>query len=251
MRSIIVAGNWKMNMDPQSGARLAAGILKGLEKKPAGCVVILFPPSVTIPAVVETVEGSQIGVGGQNLYFEESGAFTGEISAGMLKGAGCGYVLVGHSERRHIFGEDSELLARKLRAALDSGLAPVLCVGELLDQRESGDAEKVVRDQLGGVLEGIDDRELTRVMIAYEPVWAIGTGKTATPEDAASMHAVIREWISSSFGDDAAEEMTIMYGGSVKPHNAATLLSEQEIDGALVGGASLEAASFLDIIRSV
>jgi len=250
MRRSIVAGNWKMNMDLNAGAELAEGIVNGLESEPADCGVILFPPFVTIPAVIEKVNGSDIEVGGQNLYYESAGAYTGEISAGMLKSAGCRYVLVGHSERRHIFGEESPLLARKLRAALEEGITPVLCVGELLDQREAGKAEAVVREQLEGVLKGLDESGISGVITAYEPVWAIGTGKTATPEDAASMHAVIREWISQSFGDSAADDMSIMYGGSVKPHNAETILSEEDIDGALVGGASLKADSFLDIIRS-
>lgn len=251
MRNTVIAGNWKMNMDGEAGARLAGGILRGLDKEPAECEVILFPPFTAIPAVAEAVRGSDIGVGGQNLYFEEKGAYTGEISAPMLEKAGCRYCLVGHSERRHIFGEDSPLLAKKLRAALKHELTPVLCVGELLEQRENGKAEEVVGEQLEGVLDGLDGRELSEVMLAYEPVWAIGTGETATPEDAAAMHEFIRDWISGSFGDSAAEDIVIMYGGSVKPHNAEQLLSEEDIDGALVGGASLEAGSFLDIIRAV
>lgn len=251
MRKITVAGNWKMNMDIDAGAGLASKVLKGLEKEPARCGVILFPPFVTIPSVVDTVAGTDIRVGGQNLHYEDSGAFTGEVSAPMLKSAGCSFVLVGHSERRHIFGEDSPVLAKKLRAALNHSLAPVLCVGELLDQREKGKAEEVVRGQLAGALEGLDEDEISILMIAYEPVWAIGTGETATPEDAAAMHAVIREWISTNYGSDAADRMIIMYGGSVKPHNAEFLLGEEDIDGALVGGASLKAESFLEIIRTV
>lgn len=251
MRSTVIAGNWKMNLDGGAGARLASGLLSGLDREPAECEVILFPPFTAIPAVVEALKGSDIGVGGQNLYFEEKGAYTGEISAPMLKSAGCRYCLVGHSERRHIFGEDSPLLAKKLRAALKHKLTPVLCVGELLEQREEGKAEEVVGRQLKGVLDGLDDRELSEVILAYEPVWAIGTGETATPGDAAAMHEFIRDWISGSSGDSAAEEMVIMYGGSVKPDNAEQLLSEEDIDGALVGGASLEAGSFLDIIRAV
>ncbi|MFO7915525.1 MAG: triose-phosphate isomerase [Candidatus Krumholzibacteriales bacterium] len=251
MRSTVIAGNWKMNLDGGAGARLASGLLSGLDREPAECEVILFPPFTAIPAVVEVLKGSDIGVGGQNLYFEEKGAYTGEISAPMLKSAGCRYCLVGHSERRHIFGEDSPLLAKKLRAALKHKLTPVLCVGELLKQREEGKAEEVVGRQLKGVLDGLDDRELSEVILAYEPVWAIGTGETATPGDAAAMHEFIRDWISGSSGDSAAEEMVIMYGGSVKADNAEQLLSEEDIDGALVGGASLEAGSFLDIIRAV
>ncbi len=251
MRSTVIAGNWKMNLDGGAGARLASGLLSGLDREPAECEVILFPPFTAIPAVVEALKGSDIGVGGQNLYFEEKGAYTGEISAPMLNSAGCRYCLVGHSERRHIFGEDSPLLAKKLRAALKHELTPVLCVGELLEQREEGKAEEVVGRQLKGVLDGLDDRELSEVILAYEPVWAIGTGETATPGDAAAMHEFIRDWISGSSGDSAAEEMVIMYGGSVKADNAEQLLSEEDIDGALVGGASLEAGSFLDIIRAV
>ncbi|HMA76690.1 MAG TPA: triose-phosphate isomerase [Candidatus Krumholzibacteriaceae bacterium] len=248
MRKSVVAGNWKMNMNNKEGARLAGEIVNGL-KDGFDCEVVLFPSFTTIPSVLEVVRGSSVSVGGQNLYSESSGAFTGEISADMLKELGCEYVLVGHSERRHIFGEDSVILSKKLRIALKYGLSPFFCVGELLEQRESGIAGDVVERQLREVLEGLDESEISRVKIAYEPVWAIGTGKTATASDAADMHSLIREVIENIFSRTISQRMIIMYGGSVKPANAAELIKEKDIDGALVGGAALRADSFLEIIR--
>ena len=248
MRKNIVAGNWKMNKNHMEGARLASEILDGLRGKDIGCEVILFPTFTTISSVIDVVKGSAISVGGQNLYSERDGAFTGEISAEMLKNLGCQYVLVGHSERRNIFGEDSVFLSKKLRIALEYGLFPLFCVGELLEQREAGKAGEVVEKQLKDVLNGLGGDEISRVTIAYEPVWAIGTGKTATASDAANMHSLIRDVIKSIFGSEISQRMIIMYGGSVKAGNAAQLLNEPDIDGALVGGAALKADSFLEII---
>ncbi len=248
MRKKLVAGNWKMNKDHREGAVLAKEIRAGLAEKPVSCEVVLIPPFTTLPAVVQVLAGSAVEAGGQDLFYEDEGAFTGEVSGGMLKSLGCTYVLVGHSERRHVIGEGGEILAKKLRAALRNGLAPIYCVGELIEERESGRAEKVVERQLADALDGLSAREIGRVVIAYEPVWAIGTGKTATPEDASSMHAFIRRALERMFGAAAARETPILYGGSVKPENASSLLSKDGIDGFLVGGASLKASSFLAVM---
>jgi len=248
VRRTIVAGNWKMNMDHVEGAALAGDIAAGLEGREPSCEIVLIPPFTTLLSVMSAIEGSGIAAGAQNLWYEEKGAFTGEISAGMIFSLGCRYVLVGHSERRHVIGEGSDILFRKLRAALSGGLSPIYCVGETLDERESGSAAEVVTEQIGEVLTGLSSEEMERTRIAYEPVWAIGTGRTATPGDAGSMHEVIRGVISKIFGAEAAEETPILYGGSVKPGNAAELLAMKDIDGALVGGASLDAGSFLGIV---
>jgi triosephosphate isomerase len=248
LRKTIIAGNWKMNMDHIEGASLAAAIAAGLKGRKPACDVVLFPPFTTLPAVMSVIEGSVMAAGAQDLWYGENGAFTGEISAGMIYSLGCRYVLVGHSERRHVIGEGSDILSKKLRAALAGGLIPVYCVGETLDERESGSASKVVTEQIEEVLSGLSGDEMGRTVIAYEPVWAIGTGRTATPEDAGSMHGVIRGMISDMFGASAAGGTSVLYGGSVKPGNAAQLLAMEDIDGALVGGASLDASSFLGIV---
>ena len=250
MRPKIIAGNWKMNLDHAAGAALASSIRDRLAGSPPPCEVVLIPPFTSIPAVAAAVEGSPLRIGAQDLWYEPDGAFTGEISAAMIAALGCRYVLVGHSERRHVIGEDGTLLARKLRAALAGGLFPIYCVGELLEDREAGNAEGVVQRQLREGLDGLDPAEATRVVVAYEPVWAIGTGRTATPGDAGAMHAVIRGLLGDLFGEPEAQEAVILYGGSVKPDNARDLLSREGIDGALVGGASLDAASFAAIIAA-
>ena len=248
MRRTITAGNWKMNMDHIEGVSLAKDVAAGLEGRDPACEVVLIPPFTTLPAVVEAVEGSRIITGAQDLWYEENGAFTGEISAGMILNLGCRYVLVGHSERRHVIGEGSDILSKKLRAALSGGLSPIYCVGETLDERENGMTSTIVTEQIKRVLEGLTVDEMGRTVIAYEPVWAIGTGKTATPDDAGKMHAVIRGVLTEIFGAPVAGEIPILYGGSVKPGNAAELLAMEDIDGALVGGASLDAESFLGIV---
>lgn len=251
MRPTIIAGNWKMNLDHVEGAALARGVRERVAASHPSCEVVLIPPFTSIPAVAAALEGSPLRCGAQDLWYEPSGAYTGEISAAMLSGLGCRYVLVGHSERRHVIGEDGTLLSRKLRAALAGGLFPIYCVGELLEEREEGNADGVVQRQLREGLAGLDPAEAGRVVIAYEPVWAIGTGRTATPGDAGAMHAVIRELVADLFGAPAAEGTVILYGGSVKPENARELLSREEIDGALVGGASLDADSFAAIIAAL
>ena len=209
--------------------------------------VAVCPPSVYLDAVVAAA-GGKLGVGAQNLYYEASGAFTGEISAAMVKDIGCKYVILGHSERRHIFGESSSDVCKNVHAALAIGLVPIVCVGELLEDREAGKTSDVVAEQMFGSLAGISAEQMKSVVIAYEPVWAIGTGKVATPEQAEEVHAGIRQLMTSRYGQEVAESVRIQYGGSVKPDNAAELLSQPNIDGALVGGASLKADSFLGII---
>jgi triosephosphate isomerase len=250
VRRTIAAGNWKMNMDHVEGASLAGSIAAGLEGREPACEVVLIPPFTTLPAVAEAVEGSGVLTGAQDIWYEEKGAFTGEISAGMISRLGCRYVLVGHSERRHVMGEGPEILSKKLRAALSGSLSPIYCIGETLDHRESGIATRIVTEQVGEVLEGLSGDDMARTVIAYEPVWAIGTGKTATPEDADGMHAVIRGVLEGIFGKTVADGTPILYGGSVKPENAASLLAMKDIDGALVGGASLDAESFLGIVSA-
>ncbi len=250
MRRKIVAGNWKMNLDHKEGKIVSGRIVDLLKEIETSCEVILIPPFTTIPAVADVIAGTGIGLGAQDLWYEGNGAFTGEISTAMLSSLGCGYVLVGHSERRHIIGEKGPLLSKKLRAALGGSLSPIYCVGELLKEREAGKARDVVSRQVEEVLSGLRDDEIARIVVAYEPVWAIGTGKTATPEDASSMHALIRGLLAEMFDQEAAEEVPILYGGSVKPGNAADLLGRENIDGALVGGASLDPSSFLGIISA-
>ena len=248
MRKRIVAGNWKMNLDHREGARLAGEIRDGLKNRVPPCEVVVIPPFTSLQAVGDTLRGSCVSLGAQDLWYEDSGAFTGEVSAGMISAAGCRYVLVGHSERRHILCEGPDLLSRKVRAAIKGGLSPIYCVGELLEEREAGRAEKTVSRQVEEVLGGLDAGGMSKLAIAYEPVWAIGTGKTATAGDASGMHKVIRDLLSRLFGPGTAGETPILYGGSVKPDNARALLSAGDIDRALVGGASLASDSFLGIV---
>jgi triosephosphate isomerase len=250
MSGKIVAGNWKMNMNHDEGASLAGAIVDGIGDRTPPCEIVVFPPFTAIPSVAEALDGSPVAFGGQDIFYEDSGAFTGEISGSMLVSLGCTHVLVGHSERRHVIGEGGEILARKVRAALRTPLTPVFCVGEVLEERDEGRAAEVVAAQVTGGCAGLGD-DIRRIVIAYEPVWAIGTGKTATPGDASEMHAVIRDTLQAAFNKEVAEETPILYGGSVKPDNAAELMAAPGIDGVLVGGASLKAELFLDIINAV
>lgn len=248
MRRKIIAGNWKMNKDHREGAALAREICGGLGKGTLPCEVVLIPPFTTLPAVIDAIRGSAVRAGAQDLFYEDEGAFTGEISGRMLRSLGCRYALVGHSERRHVIGEGGDVLSKKLRAALRSELWPIYCVGELLQERESGEACEVVTKQMRECCEGLRSEEFSNVVVAYEPVWAIGTGKTAHPADASEMHGVIRRIIKDMFGAAASDTTPILYGGSVKPESARSLLSDPEIDGLLVGGASLAPSSFLGIV---
>ena len=247
-RRPVIAANWKMNLTVEQSEKLVDEILESLPENP-GCEVLLFPSFLHIPAISKKIQGTNIGLGGQNLYFEEEGAFTGEVAAFQLKDLGCTHVLIGHSERRHYFNEDYETVNKKVKRALSNGLKVMLCVGESLEERESNVTEMVVVDQIESAMENITTENLTDISIAYEPIWAIGTGKTATPDDAAHVHQIIRKSLRRIFDDETANATCILYGGSVKPDNIATLMNEDDIDGALVGGASLKAESFLKLIR--
>ena len=249
MRKRAVFGNWKMNKPGDEAVELARSLGTGLEGAD-GVEVAVFPTAVALGAVAGVLEGSQVGVGAQNIHYEKKGAFTGEISAEMARAAGAKYTLIGHSERRHIFGETDGWVNLKLKAALEAGLVPVVCVGEKLDQREAGETNGVVAGQIRAAFEGVDNVQAAGIIVAYEPVWAIGTGRTATPETAQEVHSFIRGLLTEMFGKEAAQAMRIQYGGSAKPDNAAGLLAQEDIDGLLVGGASLDAGSFAAIARA-
>ena len=251
MRKPFIAGNWKMNTDSQSSVALAKAIVSGSQQI-AGerAKILLCPPFVYIPAVVNAVSASRVAVGAQDMYFEQKGAFTGEISAAMLKDIGCSYVLCGHSERRHVIGEPDELINKKVSAAISGGILPILCVGELLEERKASKTTEVVTRQIKKGLSGLGEEKASAVAIAYEPVWAIGTGLTATSEQAQEVHALIRKLLAELYSKDLAENIHILYGGSVKPDNAGELMRQKDIDGLLVGGASLKADDFLGIIRA-
>ena len=249
MRKPFVAGNWKMNTDMNSAVELAAGVKDGV-KEIVGVDVAVCPPFVYLAAVGEVVKGSNVALGAQDCYHEEKGAFTGEVSPEMLKDVGCTYVILGHSERRHVIGETDELINRKLRKALASEMKVILCVGELLKQREAGETEAVVKGQIEEGLGGLSEDEMKDVVVAYEPVWAIGTGVNATPAQAQEAHKYIRGLIASMFSDATGDGVRIQYGGSVKPSNAKELMSQPDVDGGLIGGASLDAGSFVEIVKS-
>jgi triosephosphate isomerase len=239
-----------MNTDNASGIALAQAVAVGSSDWAGDRVsVAVIPPFVYLQAVVKAVSNSSVAVGAQDIYFESEGAFTGEISPAMLKDVGCVYVLCGHSERRHVIGETDELVGKKVTAAINGGLLPILCVGELLEERDAGKTEDVVARQLEGGLAGLSAEKVSAVTIAYEPVWAIGTGRTATPEQAQEVHAFIRNWLTEKFDEALTQEIRIQYGGSVKPGNARDLMSQPDVDGALVGGASLKADDFAKIIE--
>lgn len=247
MRRMFIAGNWKMHTDRVSAVALAESLAD--QSTSLGHVdLAICPPYVYLDAVARAIAGSELAVGAQNMYHEDSGAYTGEVSAAMLLDVGCKYVILGHSERRHLLGETDEMVNRKLLAAHRAGLAPIVCVGELLEQREAGQTLEVIRTQFEGSLAGLSDEQMARTVIAYEPVWAIGTGKVATPDQAQEVHADLRKIIAGRYNEQLAEKVVIQYGGSVKPDNAAELLGRPDIDGALVGGAALKAESFLGIV---
>jgi triosephosphate isomerase len=248
-RRLLIVGNWKMNLNLASSLDLA----EGLKKKVAGITnvdIAVCPPSVYVQPIAAVLKETNIGVGAQNVYFEKEGAFTGEISVGMLKDVGCQYVILGHSERRHILGESSETVNIKTLAVLAANLTPIVCVGELLKERESGTTELVVQRQFDGSFSGVTAEAMKKCVIAYEPVWAIGTGKVATPEQAEEVHIAIRKMIEMKYNKEVAETVRIQYGGSVNDKNAKEILAKPNVDGALVGGASLKVESFLNIIVS-
>jgi triosephosphate isomerase len=251
MRKPFIAGNWKMNTDSRACVELAERVASGCwEVAGRNVAVAVMPPFVYLQAVVKALSSSHIAVGAQDVYFEEKGAFTGEISVSMLKDTGCAYALCGHSERRHVVGETDELINKKVSACINGGLLPVLCVGELLEERQAGKTAAVVERQLRNGLAGLGAEKLSGVTLAYEPVWAIGTGLTATPGQAQEVHAVIRRLLDEICDEQLGGEIRILYGGSVKPDNAAVLMREADVDGLLVGGASLKAADFVAIIEA-
>ena len=248
MRTPLIAANWKMHKTVSQALAFAADLRSRLQGE-AGVEVAIAPPFPALAALGEALDGSPISLAAQNVHPEPEGAFTGEVSAPMLASLGCTYVIVGHSERRALFGEDDALVAAKLAAVQAAGMRPILCVGETLEQREAGKTFDVLAGQLAGSLARIDAERSAEIVVAYEPVWAIGTGRTATPEIAQEAHAFVRERLAGLLGG-VAEQVRILYGGSVKPENAAALLAQPDIDGGLVGGASLDPASFCAIIRS-
>ena len=247
LRKAVIAGNWKMNMTPSEAEKLI-NELKPMVAGKDGCDVVICVPFVDIATAVNATKGTNIKVGAQNVHFKKNGAYTGEISADMLKECGVEYVVIGHSERRQYFGETDETVNLRLKAALEAGITPILCVGEVLTEREQDVTAEVVASQTKIALLDVDADAVKNVIIAYEPVWAIGTGKTATSDQADEVCGIIRNVLSAKYGKDVAEAVTIQYGGSMKPDNAAELLSKYHVDGGLIGGASLKAADFTAIV---
>jgi triosephosphate isomerase (TIM) len=248
MRKKMMAANWKMYKNPEQTRDFFRDFLPLVSGHNRDEIVVC-PPFIDLPAAVEGAKGSNVSVGGQDVYWEKEGAFTGEISTGMLLAVGCTHVIIGHSERRQYFGETDDTVNLKLKAALEAGLVPIVCVGEVLEEREAGITEDVLRRQCTRAFHKLSGKKAARLVVAYEPVWAIGTGKTATPQLAADAHALIRGEVAKSLGDELANNLRILYGGSVKPENAKALMAEEEIDGALVGGASLDPKSFAAIVK--
>ena len=246
MTRALIAGNWKMNLDKAKSVALAKELAASAGKFDKATLLVC-PPSVYLTSVAEALAGSEVKLGAQNVYFEASGAFTGELSTSMLQDVGCSYVILGHSERRHVLKESNEDVCRKTHAALAAGLTPIVCVGELLAERESGDTGKVILEQIEGSLKDVTAEQAAKLVIAYEPVWAIGTGKVATTEQAEEVHADLRKILTDRYNAETAAAVPILYGGSVKPDNAGPLLAQPNIDGVLVGGASLKAEDFLAI----
>ena len=247
-RRPIMAGNWKMNKTTAEARDLAGKLIPligGVRERD----VVLAPPFTALQAVAEAIKGTGVALSAQNLHWEDKGAFTGEISAEMLLDLGCKYVIIGHSERRQFFGETDGTVNKKLRQALNKGLLPIVCVGETLKEREAGAANAVIERQVAGALQGVTAAEMDKVIVAYEPVWAIGTGKTATPDQANEIHSFIRSKVQISYGKDVAGLLRIQYGGSVTPENVSALMSMPDIDGALVGGASLKPESFAALVK--
>jgi len=248
-RPLLIAGNWKMYKDHKEAYALAKAFQERLADI-STIRVVLCPPFTSLQGVSLALEGSSLLLGAQDLHWEREGAFTGEISPLMLLSLGCRYVIIGHSERRHLFHESNKIVNLKLKAALKENLTPILCIGETLQEREKGKTEEVVEDQLKGAFVDLTLEEIGKLVLAYEPVWAIGTGKTATPKQANDVHLSIRRKLEGRYSQEMAKNITILYGGSVKPENAKDLLKEPHIDGALVGGASLDLDSFEKIVRS-
>ncbi|HOQ05252.1 MAG TPA: triose-phosphate isomerase [Anaerohalosphaeraceae bacterium] len=249
MRTLFLAGNWKMNTNSATSVNLAAGLVR--ELAPIQNVrIAVCPPFIYLQSVAAALSASQIELGAQDVYYEGNGAFTGEISCEMLKDCGCTYVIIGHSERRHILGESDRLINLKIKAAVTAGLKPIFCVGELLEERDNGKTFDVVEQQIRKGLEGLSAEQVKTITIAYEPVWAIGTGRNATPQQAQEVHERIRRQLKETYGAELAEKMTIQYGGSAKPANTAELLAQPDVDGLLVGGASLKVEDFAAMVKT-
>ena len=249
LRKPIITSNWKLNKTIKEAIELVT-LLKRSIRDASSVDIVVCPPFTALSELSEILMDTEIRLGAQNLYWEEKGAFTGEVSASLLKDAGATFVIIGHSERRLFFHETHETVNRKTKAALKSGLIPIVCVGETLAEREMERTFQVLEAQLSGAFVGMTSQDLLKIVLAYEPVWAIGTGKVATPAQAEEAHAFIRQWIKTHFGQECASKIRIQYGGSVKPDNIAELMREENIDGALVGGASLDAQSFTDIVKN-
>ena len=249
MRTPIIAGNWKLNNTILEAVALTTA-LKDLVLDCTGVEIIVAPTFTALAAVSDVVKGSNILLAAQDVYSEDSGAFTGEVSAPMLKDAGCDYVIIGHSERRQYFGETNESVNQKVKAVLSHDLKPIVCVGEQLEDREAGHTERVIENHVTEGIAGLTATQLLLSVIAYEPVWAIGTGKTATPAQAQKVHSFIRKLLADTYSDEVASQVRIQYGGSVKPENATELMAQPDVDGALVGGASLQAESFAEIVKN-
>jgi triosephosphate isomerase len=243
-----MAGNWKMYKTPAETTAFFEKF-RPLVEKSSHCEIVICPPFTNLAAAVAAVKGSAIQVGGQNIAWAKEGAFTGEISGPMLNAIGATHAIIGHSERRQYFGETDETVLKRTQATLEAGITPIVCVGERLEERESGNTENVLVGQFAKGIAGLTEQQFAKIVIAYEPVWAIGTGKTATPEIAADAHRVIREQVRKKFGKDAADAVRILYGGSVKPDNVKSLMAQPEIDGSLVGGAALDPGSFASIVN--
>ncbi len=248
MRKPVMAGNWKMYKTAVQTSEFFQNFAPAVAKASHADVVIC-PPFVNLPAAIEEARGTAIGIGGQDVFWLKEGAYTGEVSAPMLAAIGCGWVIIGHSERRQYFHETDETVLKKTVAALEAGLTPIVCVGERLEEREAGSTEAVLAGQCAKGIWGLTPEQFAKIVIAYEPVWAIGTGKTATPEIASAAHAYLRSQVGARYGSDAALRARILYGGSVKPDNIKGLMAQEDIDGALVGGASLDPASFAAIVN--
>ncbi|MFH1691162.1 MAG: triose-phosphate isomerase [Candidatus Omnitrophota bacterium] len=249
MRKKMIAGNWKMNKTTRDAIELANGIKRELSQV-SDVSIVVCPPHTALDEVSEVLYESNILLGAQNMHWEDSGAFTGEISSSMLKDLNCSYVILGHSERRQLFHETNEDINKKMKTALKNNLTPILCVGETLEEREKNTTFDVIESQVKNSLNGLTAADITKVVIAYEPVWAIGTGKTATPQQAQEVHAFLRGLLKQIYSQNEAENIIILYGGSVKPSNTKELMSEKDIDGALVGGASLNTKDFCEIVNN-
>jgi triosephosphate isomerase len=247
-RRHVIAGNWKM-FKTQAETRAFFGAFTPLVAGVTDCDIVIAPPAIDIPAAVEATRGTQIAISAQSIYWEKEGAFTGEISAGMVVEAGCRYAIIGHSERRHIFGETNEMVFKKTKAALAAGLTPIVCIGEMLADRQAGRTENICKCQFEESVGALTPEEFSRILVAYEPVWAIGTGHTATPEIAAAVHRFVRHCAAEMFSAGHAAALRILYGGSVKPDNIQGLMAQVELDGVLVGGASLDPKSFASIVK--